>query len=108
MPGSPTYLVQEAPESQDSPLRIWLDGWLAYLQDHLTTIFLLVIAVVGLVVLIRGGIKQTIFFAIGAGLVLLLLLNLESVAEFLREELPLPEDSPSLPGGGPDPTPGGD
>ncbi len=69
MLSTPTYLAQEAPEGHDSPLRIWLDGWLVYLQDHLTTIFLLVVAVVGLVVLVRGGIKQTIFFIVGAGLV---------------------------------------
>ncbi|HLU45969.1 MAG TPA: hypothetical protein VKZ67_13290 [Natronosporangium sp.] len=108
MLSTPTYLAQEAPEGHDSPLRIWLDGWLVYLQDHLTTIFLLVVAVVGLVVLVRGGIKQTIFFIVGAGLVLLLLFNLDSVAEFFREELPLPDNTSLLPGGGPDPTPGSD
>lgn len=111
MPGTPLHLGQEAPEPQDSPLRSWFDGWLGYLDANLPTVFIVVVVAVGILVLIRGGIKQAVLFAIGAALVLLLLLNLESVASFLRDELPLrsPDSvGPDQPPPAPSPAPVGD
>lgn len=98
MPGIPPTVAQE------TPLQTWVNGWLAYLSENLPVAFLVVAVLVGILLLIRGGVKQTVMFAIGAALAFLVLTNLESFAAFFGEELPLP-DSPAAVV--PQPTPGG-
>ena len=100
MPGIPP-VAQETPPDQDSPLRNWVDGWLAYLSDNLPAVFIVVAVVVGILLLVKSGIEQTVLFAVGAALAFLLLTNLESTAEFFEDELPVP------PAEAPEPTPDG-
>lgn len=97
----PMPIAQPPPPDQDSPLRTWVDGWLAYLSDNLPAVFLVVAVVVGIVLLVKAGIKQTVLFAVGAALAFLLLTNLERTADFFEDELPMP------PAEAPEPAPDG-
>lgn len=93
MLGIPSTLAQGTLQAQDTPLQDWVTGWLGYLSDNLPLVFLVVAILIGMVLLMKGdGIKQAVLFAIGAALAFLLLTNLESVAAFLGEELPLQLD----------------
>lgn len=105
MPLISPHLAQHTPLAQGSPLRTWVDGWLDYLSDHLPTIFIVVAVLVGILLLVRSGIKQTVLFAVGAALAFLLLTNLEETAAFFEEELPLPPGSSVPPADAPEPTP---
>lgn len=83
--------VAPVPLAQETPIQSWLSSWLAYLSENLPVIFIVVAVLAGIMVLARGGVKQVITFAIGAGLAFLLLTNLELIAEMFSEELPLPD-----------------
>lgn len=98
MPGMPPTVAQQPLQAQETPLQTWFSDWLSYLSDNLPLIFLVVAVLAGTLLLVRGGIKQTLMFAVGAAMAFMLLTNLEAVAEFLGNELPLPPDgAPSLP-----------
>lgn len=100
----PPAVAQPVLHAQETPLQSWVSNWLAYLSDNLSVIFLVVAVLAGIIVLVKGGIKQVVMFAVGAALAFLLLTNLEDVAQFLRNELPLdsegvpaPTDPPETP-----------
>ena len=86
-------LAQDSPaqDTQDSPTQVWVDGWLAYLEDRLPLILLIITLVVGTVLIAKakGGLGKVIAFGFGAALVYLLLTNVEAVSEFFGEELPI-------------------
>jgi hypothetical protein len=92
MPGSP--LAQEPP-ADDSPSQAWIRDWVDFLTEMLPLILPVVVILIGIVLIFKAksGIGQVIIFGIGAALVFLLLTNLQAVADFFGNELPI--DAPS-------------
>lgn len=86
--GVPAYLAQ------DSPTQTWIEGWVDFLSTTLPLIFLVVVVLVGIMLIIKakGGLQKAIVFGIGAALVFLILTNVESIADFFGEELPVNQD----------------
>lgn len=74
---------------EDSPTQAWVRDWVAFLEEMLPLIFVVVVIVVGIILIAKAGIGKVIGFGIGAALVFLLVTNLEAVAEFFGDELPI-------------------
>ncbi|HLU33700.1 MAG TPA: hypothetical protein VKZ74_06765 [Natronosporangium sp.] len=86
--GVPTLLAQ------DSPTQTWIEGWVNFLSTTLPLVFLVVVVLVGIMLIVKakGGLQKAIVFGIGAALVFLILTNVESIADFFGEELPVNQD----------------
>lgn len=80
--------------AQDSPTQTWVEGWVSFLQNILPLIFLVIVVLVGTVLVVksRGGLQKAIVFGIGAALVFLILMNIDSIADFFGTELPVTTD----------------
>jgi ABC-type bacteriocin/lantibiotic exporter with double-glycine peptidase domain len=92
----PPPFAQETP-ADDSPSQAWIRDWVDFLQEMLPLILPVVVILVGIILIFKAksGIAQVIGFAIGAALVFLLLTNLEGVADFFQNELPIEAPSSS-------------
>ncbi|QSB13426.1 hypothetical protein JQS43_17655 [Natronosporangium hydrolyticum] len=102
MLGIPPTVAPETVLAQETPFQNWLSNWLAWLSDNLPMIFIVVAVLTGILVLAKGGVKQVLIFAIGAALAFLLLTNLEAIADFFSDELPIdappgPPEAPESP-----------
>ena len=80
--------------AQDSSTQTWIQGWVDFLSNTLPVIFLVVVVLVGIMLIVKskGGLQRAIVFGIGAALVFLILTNVESIADFFGEELPVTQD----------------
>jgi len=87
-PGVPAILAQ------DSPTQTWIEGWVDFLSTTLPLIFLVVVVLVGIILIVKakGGLQKAIVFGIGAALVFLILTNVEAIADFFGEELPVDQE----------------
>jgi uncharacterized protein YqgC (DUF456 family) len=80
--------AQEAPG--DSPAQAWIRDWVGFLSEMLPVILPVAVILVALVLIFKAkGIGQVIGFVLGAAVVFFLLMNLDEVAQFFREELPI-------------------
>lgn len=77
--------------AQETPAQAWIMDWVDFLSEMLPLIFLVAVLIVGiaLVVKAQGGLGKVIAFGLGAALVFLFVTNVETVADFFREELPI-------------------
>jgi hypothetical protein len=81
--------AQEAP-ADDTPAQAWIRDWVGFLSEMLPVILPVAVILVALVLIFKAkGIGQVIGFVLGAALVFFLLVNLDEVSEFFREELPI-------------------
>ncbi|QSB14913.1 hypothetical protein JQS43_00510 [Natronosporangium hydrolyticum] len=80
--------------AQESPTQSWIVGWVDFLSSTLPIIFLVLVVLVGTILIVKskGGLQKAIIFGIGAALVFLVLTNVESIADFFGEELPVVDD----------------
>lgn len=85
--------LAQDPPADDTPSQAWIRDWVDFLTEMLPLILPVVVILIGIVLIFKAksGIGQVIIFAIGAALVFLLLTNLESVANFFGNELPIEE-----------------
>jgi ABC-type bacteriocin/lantibiotic exporter with double-glycine peptidase domain len=83
--------LAQDPPADDTPSQAWIRDWVEFLTEMLPLILPVVVILVAILLIFRAksGIGQVIGFGIGAAVVFLLLTNLESVAEFFRNELPI-------------------
>lgn len=83
--------LAQDPPADDTPGQAWIRDWVAFLTEMLPLILPVVVILVAILLIFRSksGIGQVIGFGLGAAMVFLLLTNLESVAEFFRNELPI-------------------
>jgi hypothetical protein len=90
--------LAQDPPADDTPSQAWIRDWVDFLQEMLPLILPVVVILVAILLIFRAksGIAQVIGFAIGAAMVFLLLTNLEGVADFFQNELPL--ESPASSG----------
>jgi hypothetical protein len=82
--------LAQDPPADDSPSQAWIRDWVDFLTEMLPLILPVVVILVAILLIFKAksGIVQVIGFGVGAAVVFLLLTNLESVADFFRNELP--------------------